>query len=52
MENTAIDLAIHMSHPGPEHWKELGSLIGYLKGKEPNVFTVINPKFIEAVIFL
>ena len=33
LENTAMELAVHMSHPGPEHWKGLGRLIGYLKGK-------------------
>ena len=31
--NAARELAVHMSHPGPEHWKALGRLIGYLKGK-------------------
>ena len=32
--NAAWELAVQMSHPGPEHWKALGNLIGYLKGKE------------------
>ena len=32
--NVARELSVHMSHPGPEHWKTLGRLIGYLKGKE------------------
>ena len=32
--NAARELAVQMSHPGPEHWKALGNLIGYLKGKE------------------
>ena len=27
------DLAMQMIHPGTEHWKALGLLIGYLKGK-------------------
>ena len=33
MENAARELAVHMSHPGTEHWKALGRLIEYLKGK-------------------
>ena len=33
LENVARELAMHMSHPGTEHWKALGCLIGYLKGK-------------------
>ena len=32
-ENAARELEVHMSHPGPEHWKALGRLIGYLKGE-------------------
>ena len=31
--NVARELAVHMSHPGPEHCKALGRLIGYIKGK-------------------
>ena len=31
--NMARYLVVHMSHPGPENWKELGRLIVYLKGK-------------------
>ena len=33
VENVAMELTVHMSHPGPEHWKALGHFIGYLKGK-------------------
>ena len=33
VENAARELAVHMSRPGPEHWKVLGRLIGYLKVK-------------------
>ena len=31
--NTARELEVHMSHTLTEHWKELGRLIGYIKGK-------------------
>ena len=31
--NTARELEVHMSHTLIEHWKELGRLIGYIKGK-------------------
>ena len=33
-ENAARELAVHMIHPGKEHWKVLGCLIGHLKGKD------------------
>ena len=48
--NAARELAVHMSHPGPEHWKELGRLIGYIKGKETKVTIIRNPKVLKAVI--
>ena len=32
-ENAAMELEVHTSHTGTEHWKLLGSLIGYLKIK-------------------
>ena len=31
--NASRELAVHTSHPGPEHWKALGHLIVCLKGK-------------------
>ena len=40
-----------MSHPGPEHWKKLGHLIGYLKGKETEGIVIRNPKVLKAVIY-
>ena len=33
VENEARELAVQMSYLGTEHWKTLGRLIGYLKGK-------------------
>ena len=39
------------SHPGPEHWNTLGSLIGYLKVKEIKGIIIRNPKFLEVVMF-
>ena len=33
VENTAKELAVHLSHPGLEHWKSLVRLIRYLKVK-------------------
>ena len=33
VKNAARELAVHMSHPETEHWKALGRLIGYIKGK-------------------
>ena len=49
--NAARELAVHMSHPGPKHWKALGHLIGYLKDKETKGIIIINPKVIKSVMF-
>ena len=40
-----------MSHPRPEHWKTLGHLIGYLKGKKTKVIIIRKPKILKAIIF-
>ena len=50
VENTSMELAVHMSHSGPEHWKSLGRLIGYLKGKETNGMIIRKPKVLKAVM--
>ena len=49
--NAARELAVHMIHPGPEHWKALGLLIGYLKGKETKCISIRNNKVLKAVMF-
>ena len=45
VKNAGKDLAVHMSHPGPDNWKALGRLIDYLKGKETKGIIIRNPKF-------
>ena len=50
-ENAARDLAVHMSHPGPENWKALGRLIGYLKCKNTKGIIIRKPKVMILVIF-
>ena len=50
VENTSRELAAHISHPQPEHWKALGHFIGYLKGKETKGITIRNPKVLKAVV--
>ena len=53
-ENTANaerKLAVHISNPGTEYWKELVRLIGYLKGKETKVIVIINPKVLKSGMF-
>ena len=52
VENTARELAVHMSHPGIEYWKALGCLIGYLKGKDTKGIVTRNPKVLKAVMFI
>ena len=51
VENVTRELAVHMSHPGMEHWRSLGSLIGYLKGKYTKLIITINPKVLKSIIF-
>ena len=49
--NLEMDLAVHMSHPGPEHCKALGRLIGYLKVKQTKGIIISKPKVQKLVIF-
>ena len=49
--NSARELALNMCHSKKEHWKALGRLIGYLKGKRIIGITVINTKVIKEVMF-
>ena len=49
--NATRELAVHMSHPGPEHWKALGRLIGYLKGKQTKGVIIRKPKVLKEVMF-
>ena len=51
MVNAARELGVQMNYPEPEHWKALGRLIGYLKGKRIIGITVINTKVIKEVMF-
>ena len=39
------------SHPGTEHWKTLGRLIGYLKAKNTKDIIFRNPRVLKAVMF-
>ena len=52
VENTARDLSVHMSHPGPEHWKALGRLIGYLKGKRQKAYSSESLRFLKPLFFV
>ena len=49
--NAPRELAVHMSHPGPEHWKALGCMIGYLKGIETKGIIIRNHKVLKVVMF-
>ena len=49
--DTTMDLAVQMSHPGTEHWKELRRLIGYLKGKYTKCIITRKPKALKAYMF-
>ena len=51
MENAARELAVHMSHPGTEHWKALVRLIVYLKGKYTKGIIIRNLNVLKAVMF-
>ena len=39
-----------MSHPGPERWKVLGRLIGYLKVKKKKGIVIRKPKVFKDVM--
>ena len=49
--NVERGFLVHMSNPGTEHWKSLGRLVVYLKGKETKDIIIINPKVLKAVMF-
>ena len=51
MENAARELAVHMSHPGTEHWKSLVGLIVYLKGKYTKGIIIKKLNVLKAVMF-
>ena len=50
MANAARELEVQMSHPGPDHWKALGRLIGYIKSKETKGIIIRNPKVPKSVM--
>ena len=50
VDNAERYQVIHMSHPGPEYWKVLGHLIGYLKSKETKGIIIRKPKVLIYVI--
>ena len=51
VENASRELAVHTNHPGPEHWKALGFLIGYLRIKKKKGIIFRNPNVLKIVIF-
>ena len=40
-----------MSHPGPEHQKEMQHMLGYLKGKNTEGIIIRKPKIIKSIMF-
>ena len=52
VKNVAIELIVHIGHPGPEHCNTLVLLNGYLKGTKKKVIIIRKPKFIKVVIFV
>ena len=51
VESVSRELAVHTSPPGPEHWKALASLIGYLKVKDNKGIIIVNTKVLKEVMF-
>ena len=49
--NVSQQLSVHMSHPGPEHWKALGRLILYINGRETEYTVIIKYKVLKSVMF-
>ena len=46
VSKAARELDVHMSHTWPDNWNSLGSLIGYLNGKDRKGITTRKPKVI------
>ena len=51
VKNAAMELAVHMSHPGPENWKALVHLIVHLKGKYTKGIVIVKHKVLKDIIF-
>ena len=51
MANQTREMVVHMSHPGPEHWKALGCLNCSIKVKETKGIVIRKHKFMKAVMF-
>ena len=51
VENAAMELAVNMIHPGPEHWKALVCLIGHPKYKQTKDILIIKSNILKAVMF-
>ena len=47
--NAGRDLARHMSNPGEEHWKAMGRMAGYLKGKAVHGHIMKKPEKLMVV---
>ena len=48
--NAEMELEVHTSHPGTEHWKALGLFIGDLKVKDTKGIIIRKPKVLKAVM--
>ena len=46
-----MELAVHMIHLGPEHWKALRNLLRYLKGEDTKSIVIIKPKVLKYFMF-
>ena len=51
MVDTEIEVVVQISHYGPEHWKALGRLIGYIKVKDTKGIFNRNPNVIKDIMF-
>ena len=51
VSNASRELALHVIHPGLEHYKALVHLIGCLKGKDTKGIIIRNPNVLKDVMF-
>ena len=51
LANACRELSSHMSNPGPEHWKAIERMAGYLKGRKNKYLTFRAPSVLTPISY-